>query len=33
MKILIVADWHGDIYAQAFYDGFKHLNEDVFTLR
>ena len=30
MKILIVADWHGDIYAQAFYDGFKHLNEDVF---
>lgn len=30
MKILIVADWHGDIYAQAFYDGFKYLNDDVF---
>lgn len=30
MKILIVADWHGDIYAQAFYDGFKKLGEDVF---
>lgn len=30
MKILIAADWHGDIYAQAFYDGFKHLSDDVF---
>ena len=30
MKILIVADWHGDIYAQAFYDGFKKLRDDVF---
>ena len=30
MKILVVADWHGDIYAQAFYDGFEKLGEDVF---
>jgi len=30
MKILIAADWHGDIYAQAFYDGFKHFSDDVF---
>ena len=30
LKILIVADWHGDIYAQSFYDGFKTLGDDVF---
>ncbi len=30
MKILIVADWHGEIYAQAFYDGFKSLGYETF---
>jgi len=28
MKILIVADWHGEIYAQAFCNGFKSLGYD-----
>jgi hypothetical protein len=30
MKILIVADWHGKIYAQAFFDGFKSLSYETF---
>lgn len=30
MKILIAADWHGEIYAQAFFDGFKSLGYDTF---
>jgi len=30
LKILIVADWHGEIYAQAFCDGFKNLGYDTF---
>ncbi|MDQ7083779.1 MAG: hypothetical protein Q9M36_02105 [Sulfurovum sp.] len=29
MKILIVADWHGKIYAQAFFDGFRSLGHEV----
>ncbi len=29
-KILIVADWHGEIYAQAFFNGFKSLGYDTF---
>lgn len=28
MKLLVAADWHGDIYAQAFYDAFRTLNID-----
>lgn len=28
VKILIAADWHGEIYAQAFFDGFKSLGCD-----
>ena len=30
MKILVVADWHGEIYAQAFFDGFKSLGYETF---
>ena len=30
MKILVVADWHGEIYAQAFFDGFKSLGHNTF---
>ncbi len=30
MKILIIADWHGKIYAQAFYEGFKNLGYDTY---
>jgi spore maturation protein CgeB len=30
MKILVVADWHGEMYAQAFYDGFKGLGCKVY---
>jgi spore maturation protein CgeB len=30
MKILVVADWHGEIYAQAFFNGFKSLGCDTF---
>ena len=30
MKILIVADWHGEIYAQAFFNGFNALGYDTF---
>lgn len=30
MKILIVADWHGEIYAQAFFDSFKSLGHDTY---
>jgi spore maturation protein CgeB len=30
MKIIIVAEWHGDIYGQAFYNSFKSLNHEVF---
>ena len=30
MKILISADWHGHVYAQAFYDGFKSLGYDTY---
>jgi spore maturation protein CgeB len=30
MKILIVADWHGEIYAQSFYNGFKRLGFDTY---
>jgi len=29
MKILIVADWQGEVYAQAFYDAFEQLNHEV----
>jgi len=29
LKILVVADWHGEIYAQAFFNGFKSLKYDV----
>lgn len=31
MKILIVADWHGEIYGQAFFDGFTSLGYDIFS--
>lgn len=30
IKILIAADWHGEIYAQAFFDGFKSLGCDTY---
>ena len=30
MKILIIADWHGEIYAQAFYKGFQNLGIDTY---
>lgn len=30
MKILIIADWHGNIYAEAFFNGFKSLEHDTF---
>jgi spore maturation protein CgeB len=30
IKVLIVADWYGEIYAQAFYDSFKSLNYETY---
>lgn len=30
MKLLLVADWHGKIYAEAFYNGFKKLGIETY---
>jgi len=30
MKLLMIADWHGEIYAQAFYQGFQNLGIDTY---
>lgn len=30
MKIIIAADWHGEIYAEAFFKAFQELDHDIF---